>query len=154
MARCLMSDDEWAVFEPFLTRSTGRPAKGHRRVLDGVFWIARSGSGWRDLPEEFGNWNSVWRQFRRWALSGVFDVMLEGFADSGGDADMLQMIDSTVIRAHRCAAGIKGGLATRHSAARGAGSPPSSICGSMPRGCRSRSTSRPARRTTSPPMVP
>jgi transposase len=103
-----MSDEEWAIFEPFLTPATGRPPKSHRRVLDGIFWIARTGAQWRDLPAEFGNWNSVWKQFRRWAVSGVFDVMLQGCADSGGDTDMLQMIDSTVIRAHRCAAGIKG----------------------------------------------
>jgi len=129
MARDLMSDEEWAVFEPFLMCSTGRPPKAHRRKLDGVFWIARTGAGWRDLPAEFGHWNSVWKQFRRWALSGVFDIMLEGFADSGGDADMLQMIDSTVIRAHRCAAGLKGGSKIRRSDGPAAVSPPRSTFG-------------------------
>jgi len=129
MARDLMSDEEWAVFEPFLTFSTGRPPKSHRRVLEAVFWIARTGSGWRDLPAEFGKWNSVWKQFRRWARSGGFDIMLEGFADSGGDADMLQMIDSTVIRAHRCAAGLKGGSKIRRSAGPAVISPQRSICG-------------------------
>jgi len=148
-----MSDEEWEIFQPFLMSSTGRPPKGHRRVLDAIFWIMRSGSAWRDLPAEFGKWNSVWKQFRRWALSGVFDIMLEGFADSGGEADMLQMIDSTVIRAHRCAAGIKGGVKIRRSAAPGAVSRPRSTCGSTPTGCRSRSSSRPARRTTSPPTT-
>jgi len=119
-----MSDEEWAVFEPFLSKpgaQGGRPASDHRRVLDGIFWIARTGSPWRDLPSEFGNWNSVWRQFRRWCLSGVWDVMLEAFADSGGDTDMLQMIDATIIRAHRCAAGEKGGLKIRRSGAPEAG---------------------------------
>jgi transposase len=110
VARLLMSDEEWAVFQPFLISSTGCPPKGHRRVLDGIFWITRTGAGWRDLPAEFGKCNSVWRQFRRWALSGVFDIMLEGFAHSGADAEMLQMIDSTVIRAHRCAAGKRNGV--------------------------------------------
>jgi len=129
VARCLMSDEEWGLFEPFLASSTGRPPQRHRHVLDGVFWIARTGSAWRDLPAEFGKWNSVWRQFRRWALSGVFDIMVEGFADSGGDADMLQMIDSTVIRAHRCAAGIKGEFKIRRSAGPGAVSPRRSTCG-------------------------
>jgi transposase len=43
-------------------------------VLDGVFWITRTGAPWRDLPEVFGNWNSIWRQFRRWCGSGVWDV--------------------------------------------------------------------------------
>lgn len=154
MARCLMSDEEWAIFEPFLISPTGRPPKGHRRVLDGVFWIARTGAGWRDLPAEFGNWNSVWKQYRRWAGSGVFDVMLQGFADSGGEADMLQMIDSTVIRAHRCAAGIKGGLEIRRSVAPVAGFPPKSTCGSTPTGNRSRSRRPPAKRMMSPHTTP
>jgi transposase len=55
-----------------------------------------------------GNWNSVHKQFRRWCLSGVWDVPLQALADSGGDADALQMIDSTTVRAHRCAAGERG----------------------------------------------
>jgi transposase len=131
VARGLMSDDEWAIFEPFLAapgQQGGRPPGDHRRVLDGIFWIARTGAPWRDLPAEFGNWNSVWRQFRRWAQSGIWDVMLEGFADSGGDTDMLQMIDSSVIRAHRCAAGIKGGLEIRRWGVPGADFPAKSTC--------------------------
>ncbi len=80
MTRGLMSDEEWATYKPFVTCSTGRPGKTHRRVLDGIFWMARTGSGWRDLPAEFGKWNSVWKQFRRWVLSGTFDVMLQAFA--------------------------------------------------------------------------
>ena len=116
-----MTDQEWAIFEPFLTRPSpygGRPPKNHRRVLDGVFWINRTGAPWRDLPDVFGNWNSVWRQFRRWCLSGVWDIVLQALADSGGDADTLQMIDSTTVRAHRCAAGERGGLRIPRSGAR------------------------------------
>src|SRR5499427_9215474 len=107
-----MSDNEWEFFEPFLTGRSeqgGRPARNHRQVLDGIFWIARTGAPWRDLPVELGNWNSVWRQFRRWCLSGVWDILLQALADSGGDVDALQMIDSITVRAHRCAAGERGG---------------------------------------------
>ncbi len=128
MIRSLMSDDEWALFAPFLTCSTGRPPAAHRRVLDGVFWITRTGAGWRDLPAEFGTWNSVWKQFRQWARSGVFDTMLQAFAGSGGDADLLQMIDSTVVRAHRCAAGAKGRRKIRRSGAREGDFQPNSTC--------------------------
>ena len=67
-----------------------------------------------------------WRQFRRWCL-GVWDIVLQALADSGGDADTLQMIDSTTVRAHRCAAGERGGLRIPRSGARGAASPPRSI---------------------------
>ena len=70
MIRGLMTDDEWAYFEPFLIhRGGGRPPRNHRRVLDAVFWLMRTGAPWRDLPEGFGNWNSIFRQFRRWADS-------------------------------------------------------------------------------------
>jgi transposase len=93
-------------------------------LLDGILWICRTGAPWRDLPETFGNWNSVWRQFRRWCTSGVWDLLLQAFADSGGKLDALQMIDSTTIRAHRCAAGEKGGFGSTHSAGLAAGSPP------------------------------
>ena len=131
MARGLLTDWEWAIFEPFVTRAKGprrgRPPADHRRVLDGVFWIARTGAPWRDLPPELGNWNSVHRQFRRWTASGVWDVLLQALADAGGDADLLQMIDSTIVRAHHCAAGAKGGPKVSASAARAAASRPSCI---------------------------
>ncbi|WP_425598873.1 IS5 family transposase [Brucella intermedia] len=112
MVRDRLTDAEWAIFAPFLTEQSargGRPPKDHRRTLDCIFWITRTGAPWRDLPEELGKWNSVHRQFRRWTTSGIWDVLLQALADSGGEADMLQMIDSTIIRAHHCAAGGKGG---------------------------------------------
>ncbi|MGA7425602.1 MAG: IS5 family transposase [Rhodoplanes sp.] len=104
-----MTDDEWAYFEPFLVHRGGRPPRNHRRVLDAVFWVMRTGAPWRDLPDELGNWNSIFRQFRRWADSGVWDVILEALAGSGMSDAALQMIDATVIRAHHCSAGGKGG---------------------------------------------
>jgi transposase len=130
--RGLLTDKEWTIVGPFLTTPSsrgGRPPENHRRVLDGALWICRTGAPWRDLPEAFGQWNSVWKQYRRWCLSGVWDLILQALADSGGELDMLQMIDSTIVRAHRCAAGEKGGL--RPSAVRAAGSAPKSISVAM-----------------------
>jgi transposase len=135
MVRGLMSDETWAIFELFLTTASargGRPPGNHRRVLDGVFWIARTGAPWRDLPAEFGNWNSIWRQFRRWSVSGVWDVLLQALADSGGEADRLQMIDSTTTRAHRCAAGLKGGRTIRRLGAHAEAFQPKSTSAPMP----------------------
>ena len=120
MARLLMEDAEWAFFEPFLISVRGRGgrrASDHRRILDAVFWIARTGSPWRDLPEEFGKWSSVYRQFRRWTLAGLWDMILEALNESGAMPEQVQMIDSTVIRAHHLAAGEKGGLKKRVLAA-------------------------------------
>jgi len=76
LIRGLVTDDEWANFKPFLIRRGGWSPRSHRRVLDAVFWLMRTGAWWRDLPEEFGNWNSIFGQFRRWADSGVLDVIL------------------------------------------------------------------------------
>jgi transposase len=87
--------------------------RDHRLVLDGIFWIARTGVAWRDLHEHFGKWSSVYRQFRRWTLSGLWEFLLEAFNESGGGNSSLQMIDSTIIRAHHCSAGAKGGLRVR-----------------------------------------
>ena len=111
-----MEDAEWAFFEPFVVAvrgQGGRPAANHRRVLDGIFWIARTGAPWRDLPEEFGKWSSVYRQFRRWTLAGLWELVLDALNDSEAVSDRVQMIDSTVIRAHHLAAGAKGGLKDR-----------------------------------------
>lgn len=91
----------------------GRPASNHRLVLDGIFWIARTGAALRDLPEEFGKWSSVYRQFRRWTLAGLWELVLDALNDSDAVPDGVQMIDSTVIRAHQLAAGAKGGLKDR-----------------------------------------
>jgi len=129
VVRGLMLDEEWGFFEPFVKASgpkSGRPAKSHRLVLDGVFWIARTGAPWRDLPNDFGTWNSVYRQFRRWTQAGLWDVMLEALNESGAGKDSLQMIDSTVVRAHQHAAGQKGGLKKRILAAREVGFRPRS----------------------------
>ena len=125
-----MSDEEWGFFEPFLIErgpKRGRPPGDHRRVLDGVFWIGRTGAPWRDLPEFFGKWGSVYRQFRRWSVSGVWDVLLEALNESGSGQDSVQMIDSTVVRAHQHAAGAKGGLRAKVLAARAAAFRPRSI---------------------------
>ncbi|WP_419799965.1 IS5 family transposase [Terasakiella sp.] len=108
-----MSDDEWLFFEPFLHAQgpkSGRPPSNHRLTLDGIFWIARTGAPWRDLPNYFGKWSSVYRQFRRWTLLGVWDVLLDALNDAKAVPDTVQMIDSTIIRAHHQAAGAKGGL--------------------------------------------
>ena len=131
-----MSDGEWAVFEPFLTENRllgGRPPRDHRRTLDGIFWVAHTGAPWRDLPDEFGRWGSVYRQFRRWTLAGMWEVMLAALSEADPDAAALQMIDSTTIRAHHCAAGAKGGLIAKVLAVRVVASRPSSTPTPTPR---------------------
>ena len=137
-----MTDDEWAYFEPFLIRRGGRPPHNHRRVLDAVFWLMRTGAPWRDLPEEFGNWNSIFRQFGR--MTAAWDVILEALAGSGLCDAALQMIDATVIRAHHCAGGGKGGPGATRSAGRAVASRPRSTPAPMLMVYRSASRSPPA----------
>lgn len=141
MVRGLMSDEEWLFFEPFVVATggkCGRPPEDHRRVLDGIFWIARTGAPWRDLHEDFGNWNSVYQQFRRWAKAGIFELMLSALSEQDGPPAAVQMIDSTIVRAHHQAAGAKGGLKKKVSAARRAASPRRSTLGPTPTGSRPR----------------
>jgi len=138
VARNLMGDAEWAFFEPFLKairQPNGRKPVDHRRVLDGVFWIAPRGAPWRDLPEEFGKWGSVYRQFRRWTLAGLWETILEVLNEAEAVPDAVQMIDSTIVRAHHCAADAKGGLRTKILAVQKVASRPRSISPSTSAAC-------------------
>ena len=138
LARDLMSDEEWAFHERFILAvraPNGRKPLNHRLVLDGIFLIARTGSPWRDLPEEFGKWSSVYRQFRRWTLAGLWEQIMEVLNESRLVPDALQMIDSTVVRAHHQAAGAKGGLRDRVSAVQGVALRPRSTSASTVRAC-------------------
>ena len=112
MKRHALTDEQWLIVDPLIPRSTaktGRPPSDRRRMLDGIFWILNNGAPWRDLPERFGNWNSVWRRFDRWASKGVWERVFRELQDP--DLEWL-MIDSTVIRAHQHAAGAKKGVPT------------------------------------------
>jgi transposase len=105
--RHAISDADWERVKNLLPGrpgQTGWLAADNRRFLDAVLWIARTGAPWRDLPERFGNWNSAWRRFDRWARHGTWAAVFEALQDP--DLEWL-ILDSTVIRAHPCAAGAK-----------------------------------------------
>jgi transposase len=93
-----------------------------------MMWMARSGAQWRLLPDEYGKWNSVFRRYRRWVEIGVFDALLETLTEMVERDTSADMIDSTVVRAHHCAVGLKKGIrSTRGLADPAAASPPSSM---------------------------
>ncbi|HEY5721991.1 MAG TPA: IS5 family transposase [Allosphingosinicella sp.] len=138
MDRLVLSDRAWDRIAPLII---GRPdqkgstGQDNRMFVEGVLWIVRTGSPWRDLPEAFGEWNSVFRRFSRWSFKGVWERIFEAMAD---DPDFEYLIvDSTIVRAHQHAAGAKkggpedqaigrsrGGLSTKiHMAVRGLGCP-------------------------------
>ena len=107
MRRYEIKDYEWVRLEPFLpgkVGDVGRSAADNRLFINAVLWIARSGAPWRDLPERFGNWNSVYQRFRRWSRQGVWQRVFEALQEP--DLDWL-LLDSTTVRAHQHAAGQK-----------------------------------------------
>src|SRR4051794_15441939 len=100
-------DDDWARIEHLLPGQPGqhgKVAKDNRLFIDAILWIAKTGAPWRDLPERFGNWNSIWRRFDRWAKKGVWARVFEALQDP--DLEWI-ILDSTIIRAHPHAAGAK-----------------------------------------------
>ena len=115
MARFDLSDAEWAIIAPLLpNKSRGVPRVDDRRVLNGIFWILRTGSPWRDLPERYGPYTTVYNRFNRWAKAGVWVRIFEALAARSPDA--LQFIDSSIVRAHQHAAGGKKGAKITPSA--------------------------------------
>ncbi|MEN9423866.1 MAG: hypothetical protein RL122_1249 [Pseudomonadota bacterium] len=108
MNRYSLTDDQWALLHEFLRAHprvyVGNPERC-RHFLNSVLWILRSGSQWRSLPPDFGHWNSVFKRYDRWVTAGIWDEM---FAAVSVDADLQEgFIDSTIVRAHACAAGAK-----------------------------------------------
>lgn len=115
MIRHAISDELWQRLEPLLcpTRKElrGRPAKDARLMLNGILWILHSGAAWRELPEQFGPWQTVYKRFNRWANSSLWQDILNHLAR---DADLEAVcLDSTCVRVHQRATGGKGGVRPR-----------------------------------------
>lgn len=107
MARLLLSDRQWQRICPLIPESKpgGRPPLPRRIIMEGIFWILRTGAPWRDLPEEFGAWQTVWRLFDEWNGNGTLDKILQTLQGEILINTDLWCIDGSVIRAARCASG-------------------------------------------------
>jgi transposase len=108
----LISDELWELVAPLMPSREGlrgRPLADHRPVLEGIAWRFRTGSAWRDLPEEFGPWQTVWKRHHRFSIDGTYQRMFDEVRSSYGidDCELAELlsIDSTVVRAHQHAAG-------------------------------------------------
>jgi transposase len=111
MPRLRLSDDAWECLQDLFPapKPTGRPARDRRTVLDGILWVLRTGAPWRDLPREFGPWQTAWRLFDAWNADGILGEILRRLQAAHVDAGMIDQelwcIDGTTVRAARCAAG-------------------------------------------------
>jgi transposase len=119
MLRRVLTDEQWQAIEGLLpgkASDRGRTAKDNRRFVEAVLWLARTGSPWRDLPPEFGNWHSTYVRFARWRDAGLWDRIAVALA---GERDLAQVfIDSTLVRAHQHASGAQKKPVRKRSGAR------------------------------------
>lgn len=108
-----LSDEQWTLLEPLLpvecTGRQGRPWAPHRRVVNAILWRTRTGAPWRDLPAEYGSWQTAYGRHRTWSADGTWDRVLRGLqrGSDGDDLEWVVSVDSTVIRAHHHAAGAR-----------------------------------------------
>ncbi len=135
-----MTDEDWTtVLEVFRACRSRRGAKGRndRKFLEALHYFTVHNITWRALPPEFGNWNSVWKRFWRLSQAGVFEAFFDALAGLSRTAHLVQMFDSTVVRAHVSAAGAKGGRTIKHWAAHAGASRPRSTSKPTLMACRS-----------------
>src|SRR5215210_2650658 len=146
-----MTDQDWEiVVQVFQACRSRRGAKGRndRIFLEALHDFAVHNITWRALPEAFGNWNSVWKRFWRLSQGGVFEAVFDALAATSRTAHLVQMLDSTIVRAHVSAAGAKGGNKLRRWAAPAGASRPRSTSRLISTGYRWLFTSQKARPAT------
>lgn len=107
-----LTNAEWACLRPFLPVGNGRCGRwrDHRQVIDGILYRVRTGVHWRDLPERYGPWKTVYERYRLWSADGTWEGLLQhvqSAADAAGEIDWEVSVDSTAVRAHQHAAGAR-----------------------------------------------
>ena len=107
MLRHRLTDEQWDLISDVFPgpQRTGRPPRDRRQVVDGILWILRTGSPWRDLPDAFGPWATVWDLFDTWNQDGTLQAVLDRLRGQVEVDQELWCIDGTVVRAAKCAAG-------------------------------------------------
>jgi len=136
MRRHELNERQWQRLQPLLPPrkpQVGKPNLDHRQIINGIRWRLRTGAPWRDLPERYGKWQTVYSRFRRWTRRGVWGKVLAALQteeDARGNVDWeIHFADGSVVRAHQHAAGAKKGAATKRSAAAAGASAPRSTSG-------------------------
>ena len=138
MARYDLTDFEWSVIEPLLPMDRRGPKpKNNRRIINGMFYILRTGSPWRDLPARYGSYTTVYNRFNRWRKAGIWDKLMDAIVKAHDGK--VQMIDSSSVRVHQHASGVKKRVEFVVSVEAGAGSRPRSTRASTAKAGRSAS---------------
>jgi transposase len=101
-----LTDFEWSVIEPLLPMDRRGPKpKNNRQIINGMFYVLRAGSPWRDLPERYGPYTTVYNRFNRWRKAGIWDRLMDAIVKAHDSK--VQMIDSSSVRVHQHASGVK-----------------------------------------------
>ena len=130
-----LTDFEWSVIEPILPMDRRGPKpRDNRRVLNGIFWVLRTGAPWRDLPERYGPYTSAYNRFNRWRKAGIWDRLMDAVVKAY-DGNV-QMIDSSIVRVHQHASGAKKRVEIVVWGEAEVASPRKSTRGSMPKAAR------------------
>lgn len=136
MGRYDLTDFEWHVIEPLMPMDRRGPKpQNNRQIINGMFYILRTGSPWRDLPERYGPYTTVYNRFNRWRKAGIWDKLMDAIVQAH-DGEV-QMIDSSIVRVHQHASGVKKRVEFVVSVEAEAGSRRKSTRVSMPKAGRS-----------------
>ena len=105
MPRYEVTDKQWEKIKDLLPpKKTGRPFKNLRNTFNGILWVMCTGASWRDVPEKYGKWNSIYKCFAHWSNLDIFEKL-------SAEGDFVELsIDSTYVKVHKAAAGAKKGL--------------------------------------------
>lgn len=112
-----LSDQQWALIEPHLPQyKGGKPRVDDRRVISGIIHVLQSGCRWKDAPPEYGYYTTLYNRYHRWSQKGIWQYMFAAITEELANDTEQVSIDSTHVKAHRCAGGGKGGRLLRRSA--------------------------------------
>src|SRR5262249_61559958 len=112
--RCDWPDEEWALLERLMPKSRKSARVDDRKIMNAIFYVLRTGMPWRDLPERYGPYTTAYNRFNRWSRRGIWKQIFDQVAARSRVG--MYFIDSTIVKAHRCASGGKGGRKSRRSA--------------------------------------
>jgi len=115
MSRHDISDEKWAIIAPLLERRSkdprGRPPKDKRLIFNAILWILKTGAPWRDLPKEYGPWQTAYKRFAMWAKLAIWDDILKELSKDADPEAIL--IDASYVKLHQHGSGAKGGTLNR-----------------------------------------